>query len=89
MRSGLNETLPSVWIFGSRLVFQSIPGSIDSRVNARRRIVSTSAMEPSQPQTLHEALPEGIANAFRFQFFDGLSFSLIIGAPALLFFKTQ
>jgi len=46
-------------------------------------------MEPSQPQTLHEALPEGIANAFRFQFFNGLSFSLIIGAPALLFFKTQ
>lgn len=37
--------------------------------------------------SIPERMPEGIGNAYRFQFFNGLCFSLILGAPALLFFK--
>jgi len=46
-------------------------------------------MEGSPNSTPAASLPAGIANAFRFQFFNGLSFSIIIGAPALLFFKNM
>jgi MFS family permease len=40
----------------------------------------------SNPQST-SLMPDGIGNAYRFQVFNSLSFSLIIGTPLLLFFK--